>query len=335
MDVSAHEGLNLDAFGDWLSQWRSSILAGSRPYACFTWRDEAGPNLLYINDLVWIGWAQDELQPSARQRGEWIETINSFQHPEGGYYANPPFEAHSWPHATWRALMSLNMLEGRPRYPVAVLEPLCDVETCRQWVAGHGSGPARLPHHRYALGAFVAAMARDEAWLPAFLDAILALQNPKTGFWPTAEGADSLSPTFLFSTLLIKLGGQVPRPELVIDTILDMQRPSGWFGRSGPGFSDMDGAFLLEHLSRETGHRREDCLAALRRMHASLGRIWREQRQEVFNRNPHRTLAIHGICSVLNGALPEAQSRYPWRFVYHATQFIRVPSTAGQIDGAQ
>jgi hypothetical protein len=63
-------------------------------------------------------------------------------------------------------------------------------------------------------------------------------------------------------------------------------------------------------------------------MHVALGGMWSERREEVFNDNPHRTLAIHGICSILNRALPEAQSRYRWRFVYHATQFIRVPPPA-------
>ncbi|MFQ5811564.1 MAG: hypothetical protein ACE5JM_18245, partial [Armatimonadota bacterium] len=284
--------------------------------------------LVYSNDMVWLGWAQDQLRVTASQRSEWIDTINSFQCPEGGYYANPPFEWLTWPHATWRSLMSLNMLGGRPRFSLPVLEPLQDVETCRQWVAGHGSGPAPLPHHRYALGAFVASMAEDPEWLPTFLDAIRALQNPNTGLWPTAEGVDSLSPTFLFATLLIKLGGHVPRRKLLIDSVLTLQRDTGMFTTAGPGFHDMDAAFLLEHLSRETGHRRDDCLTALRRMHVALGAMWRERREEVFDHNPHRTLAIHGICSVLGAALPEVDSQHPWRFVYHATQFAHVPSTA-------
>ena len=97
------------------------------------------------------------------------------------------------------------------------------------------------------------------------------------------------------------------------------------FTRRGPGFHDMDAAFLLEHLSGQTGHRRQHCMAALRRMHLALGAMWLERRDEVFNHNPHRTLAIHGICSVLKSALLEASSRYPWRFVYHVTQFIHVP----------
>ena len=319
-------GLDLDAFGDWLSQWRSSILRDSRPYSCFTWRDDPGPNLLYINDVVWISWAQDALQPSASERAQWVETINSFQQPEGGYYANPTWESHCWQHATWRALMSLNMLGGRPRYRLRVLEPLRDVETCRRWLAQHTTGPVRPPHHRYALGAFVATMMQDEQWLGTFVDGVRALQNPNSGLWPTADGADSLSPTFLFATLLIKLHEDLPRGELMADTILSMQQPSGMFRREGPGFHDMDAAFLLEHVSRETGHRREDCLAALRRMRMALGRMWRQWREEVFNANPHRTLAIYGICSVLSSALPEAQSRYSWPFVYHATQFIRVPT---------
>lgn len=316
---------DLGEFDAWLRDWSDDLLKNSDPYGCFVWRDEPGPNLLYINDLVWIRWMLGELEPTAEQRRAWAETINSFQSSEGGFYRNPDFETHSWQHATWRALVSLNMLGGWPRYPLKFLEPLREVETGRQWVREYGSHPVSGGHHRYALAPLAASLGVSDQWVDTFFAEIHALQSPKTGFWGLDAGG--LSPTFLITVLHLAFQREIPNTRSIVDTALFRQQEDGFYSPDGqPGFAEMDAAFLLDRLSKATGYRREEALAALARMEHTLSRLWEGQREEVFNRHPHSTLAICGICSVLQEALPErVMGERRWPFVYGEAELLRIP----------
>lgn len=315
--------LNLNEFVSWLRRFCTDLLRESKPYGCFLWRKEPAPNLLYINDLVWMMWLTGNLNPSEQERASWVKTINMFQLPEGGFYQNPPFEAHSWQHATWRALVSLNMLGGKPRYPLAFLEPLKEVAIFREWVRSHSCSSILIPHHRYTLGAFVL-YAGGKELKEAFFSEIDSLQNPVTGFWPMTTGEDNLSSTFLFSLLHLAFEREIPRMPRILDTIIAIQGTDGLFNKEDTlVFEDMDAAFLLNYISEQTGYRREDALNALRKMATSVRKFWKEARERVFLLHPHRTLAICGIYSVLKEALPDQISgQVVCRFPYATTEFL-------------
>jgi len=318
---------DIDEFRSWLKDFYTGLLRDSDPYGCFTWREQVAPNLLYINDIIWIKWSFDDLNPDEEERKSWIETINSFQVPEGGFYQNPPFETHSWQHATWRALVSLNMLGGKPRYPLTFLEPLKDITTCRQWVASHKSRLTLIPHHRYALGAFVISSGVSEEWKEAYFKEIASMQNPKTGFWPLTTGEDSLSPTFMFSVLHIAFGRETPNMSKILDTTLAIQEANGLFNKEDTlTFHDMDAVFLLNYISDRFSYRREEALEALRKMTSSIQRLWENDRERVFLYNPHQILAICGILSVLKECLPEIiRGETTCRFPYAEKRFLHCP----------
>ncbi len=316
----------LAEFGGWLYDWSEDLLRDSDPYGCFVWRDEPGPNLVCVNDLVWIQWLLGKLEPTTAQRDSVVEIINAFQLPEGGCYENPPFNPHGWQHATWRALASLNMLGGSPRYPLTFLEPLRDVETCRRWVREYTSSVIARGHHRYALAPFVASLGISEEWEQVFFSEIQSHQNPQTGFW--GPGVGGFSPTFLISVLHLAFGQEVPYATRVVDTVLAREHSEGFYTDRSPNFYDMDAAFMLNVFSKTNGYRRDEALAALSRMDATLSDMWETRRQQVFDHHPHQTLAICGICSVLQDALPDrVVDEHRWPFVYAEAQFLRVPGS--------
>jgi len=324
---------DVDEFSSWLKDFYEGLLAGSRPYGSFLWGRQPVPNLLYINDVVWMRWLRDDLALSDVQRAGLIESINDCQYPEGGFYHNPVFENHTWQHATWRAMVSLNMLGGKTRYPLAFLEALKDVKTCEAWLGSHDAARNEIAHHRYALGAFVMGSGVGAPWREAFFSGVDALQRERSGFWakaPTGERREeSLSPTFLFSVLHLAFGREIPRGERVLDTVLSYQRENGNFSSGdGPAFCDMDALFLLQSISGTLGTRRDEVLAAMRKSARALRGYWDGARDRVFLANPHNTLAICGMLSVLKDAIPdEVRGNRPFRFPYAAGEFLRPPES--------
>ena len=280
------------------------LLRGSEPYGCFRWRDEPLPNLLYLNDVVMLQWVIDELPSDPEQRARWAATLNRFQCPEGGAYCYPPFAKQSWQHATMNTVIALNMLGARPARPLAVLEPLRDIDTCRRWVAAHADPLTAVPHHRYGLGAVLmhGSPPPPPGWTDAFLCAIRGLQDPASGLFPNATGRLDISATFMFSKILLNAGGELPRAEAMFDSLLATQRPDGAFtDHEAIGYHDIDAAFLLAHVAGRRGYRRADAHAALRRVAARLGALW--QREAAFRCDPHQALAILSLAGVLKRAL--------------------------------
>ena len=164
----------------------TALLRDCEPYGCFRWREQPLPNLLYLNDVVMLCWVIDDLPADPELRARWAATLNRFQYPEGGAYWYPPFAQPSWQHATMNTVIALNMLGARPACPLAMLEPLRDIDTCRRWVESHADPLTAVPHHRYGLGAVLmhSSPPPPPGWADAFLSAIRRLQDPASGLFP-------------------------------------------------------------------------------------------------------------------------------------------------------
>ena len=245
-------------------------------------------------------WVIDELPAEPEQRSRWAATLNRFQYPEGGAYCYPPFAKQSWQHATMNTVIALNMLGSRPARPLTVLEPLRDIDTCRRWVESHADPYTAIPHHRYGLGAVLmhSSPPPPSGWTDAFLGAIRRLQDVASGLFPNAAGHLDISATFMFSKILLNAGRELPRAEAMFDALLAVQRPDGAFtDHEALGYHDMDAAFLLAHVAARNGYRRADARAALRRLAARLGDLWR--RHGAFHDDPHQALAILSLAGVL------------------------------------
>jgi len=295
---------DLDAVAAGARALCDGLLRDSKPYGYFHWQQQPLPNLLYLNDLVMLLWVIDELPADPALRSAWAATLNRFQYPEGGAYHYPPFAKQSWQHATMNTVIALNMLGSRPGRPLAVLEPLRDADTCRRWVESHADPHTAVPHHRYGLGAVLmhSSPPPPPGWTDAFLGAILRLQDVASGLFPNAAGRLDISATFMFSKILLNAGRELPCAEAMFDALLAVQRPDGAFtDHDSLGYHDMDAAFLLAHVAARNGYRRADARAALRRLAARLGELWR--RDGAFRCDPHQALAILSLAGVLKRAL--------------------------------
>ena len=248
---------DLDAMAAGARALCDALLRGSEPYGCFRWREQPLPNLLYLNDVVMLRWVIDDLPADAELRARWAATLNRFQCPEGGAYCYPPFAQPNWQHATMNTVIALNMLGARPARPLAMLEPLRDIDTCRRWVESHADPHTAVPHHRYGLGAVLmhSSPPPTAGWADAFLGAIRRLQDPASGLFPSAAGRTNISATFMFSKILLNAGGELPRAEAMFDALLAAQRPDGAFtDHDALGYHDMDAAFLIAHVAEHHGY---------------------------------------------------------------------------------
>ena len=316
---------DLDAMAAGARALCDALLRGSEPYGCFRWREQPLPNLLYLNDVVMLRWVIDDLPADAELRARWAATLNRFQCPEGGAYCYPPFAQPSWQHATMNTVIALNMLGARPARPLAMLEPLRDIDTCRRWVESHADPHTAVPHHRYGLGAVLmhSSPPPPAGWADAFLGAIRRLQDPASGLFPNAAGRPDISATFMFSKILLNAGRDLPRAKAMFDSLLAAQRTDGAFtDHDGLGYHDMDAAFLLAHVAERHGYRPGDARAALRRLAARLDAWW--QRHGAFRCDPHRTLAILSLAGVLARALgDEVPGSATRRFHFTETTLLR------------
>ena len=304
----------------------TALLRDCEPYGCFRWREQPLPNLLYLNDVVMLRWVLDDLPADPELRARWAATLNQFQYPEGGAYCYPPFERASWQHATMNTVIALNMLGARPACPLAMLEPLRDIDTCRRWVESHADPLTAVPHHRYGLGAVLmhSSPPPPPGWADVFLAAIRRLQNPATGLFPNAAGRANISATFMFAKILLNAGGELPRAEAMFDALLAAQRPHGAFtDHDTLGYHDMDAAFLLAHVAERHRYRRADARAALHRLAARVGAWW--QHHGAFRCDPHQALALLSLAGVLARALgAEVAGTATCRFHFTDPTLLRV-----------
>ena len=247
---------DLDAMAAGARALCDALLRGSEPYGCFRWREQPLPNLLYLNDVVMLRWVIDDLPADVELRARWAATLNRFQCPEGGAYCYPPFAQPNWQHATMNTVIALNMLGARPARPLAMLEPLRDIDTCRRWVESHADPHTAVPHHRYGLGAV---LMHSKPAADGRLGGRVPLRHPPPpgpGERPVPQCRRAHQHQRHFHVLQdpVERGGE-PRAEAMFDALLAAQRPDGAFtDHDALGYHDMDAAFLIAHVAEHHGY---------------------------------------------------------------------------------
>ncbi|MFQ6098507.1 MAG: hypothetical protein ACE5O2_12345, partial [Armatimonadota bacterium] len=70
--------LDLDRIAEDLRQWRDALVESGGRGASFVWGDEPGPNLLYLNDLVWIQYVIGDASWLTEHRETLVAEVNSW-----------------------------------------------------------------------------------------------------------------------------------------------------------------------------------------------------------------------------------------------------------------
>ncbi len=233
----------------------------ANPYGC---ADAA--NLLYT---------LARLPEDAGRRAAHVDAIRSFQEPESGGFREP---THHPVHVTAHCVAALELFDARPRYPLRLLERREDEGAIEAYLDGLDwrDDPWHASHR--GAGCYAARVVCDEAsrefedryfaWLDAECD-------PDTGLWrrgavgPPYRWGDSRFPhlagTFHYLFNYEHARRAHPHPAALIETCLDIEaRGTDWpLGRT-VGFAEVDWVYCLSRAMRQSGHRRDEAMAALR-----------------------------------------------------------------------
>ena len=231
--------------------------------------------------LHYLGALDAEMEPKA-----WCAYINSWQDPETGYYLGPelaPGQAtrremdddYVRRHLLVHVLPALEVLGGAPAYPLAFARAFAEPAHLEEWLQRRDWSKAWLEgNNLLAIGQFLIHLRDREGYAPAadaldlYFDWLDKQQDPGTGLWGTNGFCDPREALYgAYHQLLIYHACDRPvrHAERIIDTVLPLQQPDGYFSRvpGGGACEDVDAVDMLVNLVKRTGHRLEDVRQAL------------------------------------------------------------------------
>jgi hypothetical protein len=241
---------------------------GLNPYGC---ADAA--NILYT-----IG----RFPGDATERASWIAVLQSLQDPVSGLFEEP---THHRIHTTAHCIAALELFDARPSHRLRELDGLKDTAALRSFLQGlnwHGE-PWRESHR--GAGLFAALTITEEvdlAWQDAYFDWLWHWADPQTGLFggtdlpPVAHsGVTSMVPhmagTFHYFFNMEWARRKLRYPARLIDSCLEMLADGRFpFGVS-ISFAEIDWFFCVNRSLRQSGHRFDDCQAAMTRLGRRLG----------------------------------------------------------------
>lgn len=297
--------ISLDELRDTVCTWTESLwdprTGGFRHNA------EIGPNVMSTTDVVWMRYAVNAPDLAAGHRDEVVAYLQECQDPVTGMVCHDPGPAgqgHSCGHALWQTVRSLNLLSADLLHFPHHLRSAVTVQGLERWFDAVDWDSTASNHHEVLALAPLLVGLNDPEWTDTFYRKIGEQQAPETGAWQRSRV--NISRTFAY-TALHRAAGRIPaHPERMLDTILSLQRPDG-FWEERPRFLTMDSIYLLVRPARELNYRREDADRALLCAGEALPEFYRLHGEEV-RENPHSMSAIVHAFALLQEAFPE---QYP------------------------
>ena len=311
----------LDVLRECVHAWSVSLFdpeAGG-----FRQNADIGVNIMSSTDMVWMRYATHDADPGAPDREKLIAYIEGAQDPETGmvrHAAGRAGQNHCDAHAFWQTVRALNILGGRLKHFPHHLRPLVTPEGLEAWFDGIDWDSRAHSNHHEVLGIVPLLVSlNDPEWGRVFYAKIVEQQNPKTGSWPRPH--TNISRTYAYTVIHVASDMLPPYPERMIDTVLDLQEPSGFWDDDPPGFHTMDCAFLLARVPSRIGYREQDARDALGRLSHALRATFARRQVDFYAQNPHKMLALTHTFGLLQETFPEEYPSNPsYRFNWEDTR---------------
>lgn len=216
-------------------------------------------------------------------RETWSRRFRGLQTKWGYFAPDPENQRERTPeeldplwHYTRGNLWSLRLLNRRPDYPLAFLEPFFDKGYTYRYVKRYDWANPWAAGNQICAVATALQAARDwfgESRVDEILEhemypALEELIDSETGYWGTQLGADLWNGQFgTIHVLPIYFSQMWPVRfvEQSVDTTLRTQLEDGSFWPGGSDCPDFDGAYMLLNLSRLTDYRSDDLREAATR----------------------------------------------------------------------
>ena len=286
-------------------------------------------------DAVNLLYTLGALDAAATDRAGWIATLQGLQDPETGLFREG---THHPIHTTAHCIAALELLDAKPRHPLAALAPLRDPGAVAPFLEGLAwrTDPWSASHQGAGLyAALVLAGEVDAAWQARYFDWLDRESDPATGMWragaidPSPTGAHSLFPylagTFHYLFNLESARHPLRHPAALVDTCLTVYHDAVYPLARFVSFAEVDWVYCLNRALKQSGHREAEGRAALRafaaRFVAFLHGVDRA-RDDGWN-DLHRLFGAACALAELQSALPdELTSATPLRLVLDRRPFI-------------
>jgi len=261
--VTSHRMDQAGAYRRWLWPDAEGRDLGLNPYGC---ADAA--NILYT-----IG----RFPSDPAERASWIEVLRSLQDPGTGLFHEP---THHPIHTTAHCVAALELFDARPKHALTGLHDLRDHATLRAFLSGLAwrTDPWRESHRGAGFFAALAITGEvDLAWQDAYFDWLWENTDPATGLFggtdlPRVEhsGVATMIPhmagTFHYLFNMEWARRPLRHPARLIDSCLEMLEEDRFPLGRRISFAEIDWFFCVNRALRQSGHRRDECLAGIRRL---------------------------------------------------------------------
>ena len=247
-------------------------------YCRYLWQDEKNSRKMGLNeygcaDAINLLYTINEFPRDLKCRENHIKVLLSLQDPETGLFRE---HTHHFIHTTAHCTAALELLDARPLYAFTGLEQYKTVEGLYQLLDNLAWEDAPWPASHQGAGIYAALKLNDETypeWEKAYFDWLWENEDSETGFWKKGTIGQGKAPLYhyfaagfhyMFNLEYARM--PLHYPEKIIDTCLELyhnKEIQSGFGRE-IGFIDIDWIFAITRSLRQSGHRREDCMAALR-----------------------------------------------------------------------
>jgi len=223
-----------------------------------------------ISDMACILHTIGRLKLTDKERAEWADNFNSFQHADTGMLVEKAAPTHDPLHNTAFALAAMQLLDMRPKLPVTMgpqySDPAAFLKTLNWKTAVYGES-----HKGAGIGAIYALTPELGTldWFKAYFAATETYVDPKNGLMgqekPATGDFDQVGGTFHYFFLYNHFNKRMPFPERRIDTLLGLQLPDGNWDKTNKTWLTLDGLYLMSRTLRYAPYRNADVIAAFRR----------------------------------------------------------------------
>lgn len=247
-------------------------------YCRWLWQDERNSRRLGINeygcaDAINLLYTINEFPRDFKVRENHIRVLQELQDPQTGLFTE---ETHHFIHTTAHCTAALELLDARPLYPFEALSEYKTSEGLVRLLEGLNWSDATWNESHKGAGIYAALKLNEETdsnWEKTYFDWLWDNADPELGFWKKGtigKGKSALyhyiasSFHYMFNIEYAKM--PLRYPDKIVDTCLELYHQDqikGGFGRAIT-FIDVDWVYVLNRSLRQSGHRREDCIRALR-----------------------------------------------------------------------
>ena len=186
----------------WLDDYRLEAVGSYTRHRHWEGYDSTRPDAYGCADAANILYMLGALPEDASERASWIRSLQSFQDPDTGIFAD---QSHSKFHTTAHCTAALELFDARPANPLRFLAGLEDHDRLRQFLEDL-DWDRPWPASHDAAGAASALAITGEVgpeWFAAYFDWFDAEVDPSTGLWRTGR----MLPVDEYPGLFSNLGG--------------------------------------------------------------------------------------------------------------------------------